>query len=85
MPYRGVKCVVLGCTHYPLIKENIRKVLGDVKFYDGSVGVSKQTRKILLEKDLIYEDGDTYVQFIDSSNDLKKKKRFFSLLDDLKF
>ena len=52
MPYRGVKCVVLGCTHYPLIKENIRKVLGDVKFYDGSVGVSKQTRKILLEKDL---------------------------------
>ena len=50
MPYRGVKCVVLGCTHYPLIKENIRKVLGDVKFYDGSVGVSKQTRKILLEK-----------------------------------
>ena len=85
MPYRGVKCVVLGCTHYPLIKENIRKVLGDVKFYDGSVGVSKQTRKILLEKDLINEDGDTYVQFIDSSNDLKKKKRFFSLLGDLKF
>lgn len=85
MPYRGVKCVVLGCTHYPLIKENIRKVLGDVKFYDGSVGVSKQTRKILLEKDLINENGDTYVQFIDSSNDLKKKKRFFSLLGDLKF
>ena len=49
------------------------------------VGVSKQTRKILLEKDLINEDGDTYVQFIDSSNDLKKKKRFFSLLGDLKF
>lgn len=84
-PYIGVKCVVLGCTHYPLIKKNIEKVLGNVKFYEGSVGVSKQTRKILLEKDLICNDGDTYIEFIDSSNDLDKKKRFFSLLGDLKF
>ena len=40
--YKDIDNVVLGCTHYPLIKDNIRKVLGDVKFFDGSVGVSKE-------------------------------------------
>lgn len=39
--------VVLGCTHYPLIKDEISAVLGDVKFFDGSVGVSKQLKEYL--------------------------------------
>ena len=40
--YKDIDNVVLGCTHYPLIKDNIRKVLGNVNFFDGSVGVSKE-------------------------------------------
>ncbi len=33
-PYIGkVKNVVLGCTHYPLVEENIRQILGDVNFF----------------------------------------------------
>ncbi len=32
--YTGkVKNVVLGCTHYPLIKDDIKKILGNVKFF----------------------------------------------------
>ena len=30
----GIKDIVLGCTHYPLLEEDIRKYLGDVNFYN---------------------------------------------------
>ena len=32
---------------YPLIKNEIREVLGNVTFYDGSIGVSKQLSNII--------------------------------------
>ncbi len=36
--YKGnVQNVVLGCTHYALIKEDIKEVLGDVKFFYRSI------------------------------------------------
>ncbi len=34
-PFRGVKRVILGCSHYPYVKKQIREVLGDVRFDDG--------------------------------------------------
>ena len=53
--YKGVDNVVLGCTHYPLIKENIRGVLGVVKFFDGSVGVSKELLRQLELRNINYD------------------------------
>lgn len=35
----GVKNVILGCTHYPLCKMEISKILGRVRFYDGTTAV----------------------------------------------
>ena len=75
----GVECVVLGCTHYPLIKENIRKVLGDVIFFDGSLGVSNRTYDLLSKSNLLVGNNGS-VQFFDSSYDLTKKNRFFEIL-----
>lgn len=85
LPYRDIECVVLGCTHYPLIKNNIKRILGDVKFYDGSIGVSKQVKKLLLENNLMIEEGSGSVEFIDSNDDILQKKRFLNLLYDLNF
>ena len=57
-PYRGsVHSVVLGCTHYPFIKQQIRKVLGDVTFYDGGKGTARELRRRLAEKGLLLENG----------------------------
>ena len=42
-----VESVVLGCTHYPFIKRQIRDVLGDVKFFDGGVGAAQQLKRLL--------------------------------------
>lgn len=50
---RNINTVVLGCTHYPLIKENIKELLGNVKMVEGSDGISRQLKKKLEEKNLL--------------------------------
>ena len=78
--YKGVNNVVLGCTHYPLIKNNIKKILGDVKFFDGSVGVSKELLRQLKLREINYNSDELRIDFIDSSNDDNKEKRFRELI-----
>lgn len=84
--YKGrVSNVVLGCTHYPLAKAEIKEVLGDVNFFDGADGVSRQLKRVLTEKDLLNNKKDKFtIEFVDSSETPKqqeqKKKRFFDLL-----
>lgn len=75
--YKGVENVVLGCTHYPLAKENIKQVLGNVEFFDGSIGVAKELKRQLEKYHFPKEEYS--LEFIDSSNDTKKKERFFSI------
>lgn len=76
--FLGVSNVVLGCTHYPLIKEELKKVLGNVNFFDGSIGVVKQLKKTIEEIKL---PESTYnLKFIDTSNDIKKEERFLNIL-----
>ena len=78
--YRGlVNSVVLGCTHYPLIKREISKVLGDVTFYDGSVGVAKRLKDIVCNNKFNIS-GDGKVLFVDSSNSIFRESRFKKLL-----
>lgn len=74
-----VKSVVLGCTHYSLIKKEIYDILGDVTFYDGNIGLAKRLRKIIEENNVI--GGNNKITFIDSSNDSEKEKRFWNILN----
>ena len=76
--FMGVENVVLGCTHYPLIKKNIREILGNVNFFDGSNGVAKRLLEIV--KDIHLQKSEQSITFIDSSLDKTKEKRFFDLL-----
>lgn len=76
--FRGVKNVVLGCTHYPLIKAEIKEVLGNVNFYDGSRGVVKQLERVIKEINL--EKSDLEIKFVNSSNSEFKKLRFYNWL-----
>ncbi len=53
-PYKNkLKALVLGCTHYPLVKEEIQKVLPATVLFDGSAGTARQTRRLLEEKNLL--------------------------------
>ena len=61
--------VVLGCTHYPLVKEEISSVLGEnVQIFDGSVGTALNTRRRLEENGLLSDSDDKgSVIFVESS------------------
>ena len=76
--YKNVENVVLGCTHYPLAKQNIKQILGNVHFFDGSVGVSKELKRQLEKNNISFEKYS--LEFIDSSKDKKKEERFYALL-----
>lgn len=85
--YKGkVSNVVLGCTHYPLAKAEIKEVLGDVNFFDGAEGVSRQLKRILEEKSLLNNKKEKFtIEFADSSEtpeqQEQKKRRFFDYLE----
>lgn len=61
-------CVVLGCTHYPLIKQEIIRVLGeDIRVFDGGSGTARQTLHRLADRGWLRpETRIGKVDFIDS-------------------
>ncbi len=53
---RGADTLVLGCTHYPLVKEAISRVAGPgVRIIDPSPAVARRTRAVLAEKGWLRE------------------------------
>lgn len=51
---KPVDCVVLGCTHYPFVKDTIQKVLGEhVRIFDGGAGTARETYRRLKERGLL--------------------------------
>lgn len=73
--------VVLGCTHYPLIQNEIKKILGDVEFFNGAASVAKHLKDVLEQNNLINNSTEIEkIEFIDSSNSKYKKDRFFKYL-----
>lgn len=50
----SIDTLVLGCTHYPLLKDTIQKVIGEnVRLIDSGVETAKVVKKILEERDLL--------------------------------
>ena len=48
-----IDCLVLGCTHFPFAKREIKALLGaQVKLFDGAVGEAKYTKVVLEERGL---------------------------------
>lgn len=56
-PYLGkLDAIVLGCTHYPFVREGVRKVLGDeVVIVDGGAGTARHTKRCLEERGWLRE------------------------------
>lgn len=62
MPYRKgnnssyihLDSIVLGCTHFPFAREAIKKSIDyNLKFFEGSVGIAKETKRRLKSEDLL--------------------------------
>ena len=56
MMEKGADKVVLGCTHYPLVKDIMINIYGNnIDFIDSSNAVAKQTKKVLNDLDAFSE------------------------------
>ena len=68
---QGIAAVVLGCTHYPFVKDLIKEVVGDdIPVVDGGFGTSKELRRQLKEADLLTDSTEQgNIEIFNSSND----------------
>ena len=68
-----IAAVVLGCTHYPFVKEALARVVGaDVPLIDGGLGTSHELERRLGEKDLLTDSKEKgTVEIYNSTNDNK--------------
>ena len=77
----GVDTLVLGCTHYPLLKSLIADVVGpDVRLIDSAEETAADTRRMLEEHDLAASPGVGSYRFVASDDPqqfLSLGKRFF--------
>jgi len=81
-PYVGkLDALVLGCTHYPFVKETVGKLLGEsTLLFDGGAGTARQTRRCLAEANLLKE-GQGSVTIENSLGTPEILQLSFTLLD----
>ena len=69
---KKIAAVVLGCTHYPFVAEEVANIIGkDIPIIDGGLGTSKELRRRLIEKDLLTDSKEK--GRVDLYNSLNKK------------
>ncbi len=63
-PYKDKKInsVVLGCTHFPFVKNVIKKVSGAEHIYDGGKGAAMETKRRLEAAGLLVAEGEGSVK-----------------------
>lgn len=67
---KEIDAIVLGCTHYPFIREEILEEMPNTILIDGSIGVSKEVKRQLEEHGLL---NDERVRKIEIYNSLTEK------------
>jgi len=81
-PHIGkLDALVLGCTHFPFVKETISKILGDdTLLFDGGAGTARQTLRCLSEAGLL-NNGHGSVTIENSLGTAESVQRSFTLLE----
>ncbi|MGN1372013.1 MAG: glutamate racemase [Candidatus Coprovivens sp.] len=62
-----IDAIVLGCTHYPFIKDLISKYFSNVSLLDGGNGVAREVKRQLELKNLVTNNGSSIVEIINSN------------------
>ena len=83
LPHKGkLDALVLGCTHYPFVKDAIANILGpETVLLDGGAGTARQTKRCLEQQGLLY-DGPGCVQIENSSFDKGMVQLSYQLLEE---
>ena len=74
--------VVLGCTHYPFVRDSIQRFFPNASFYDGFLGVTKMLKRKLDAGDLnANDDHEQTIQFFSSEDTEEEIQRYQQLFD----
>ena len=65
-----INAIVLGCTHYPLIKDKIQNLFKNSVIIDGNIGVAKRVKYLLVENNLLNNSNEIgSIEYIDSKKE----------------
>jgi len=64
-----IDAVVLGCTHYPFLREQIQAMFPQAELFDGRDGTAARLRYLLDENGLRSDDGPGSVEYQSSAGD----------------
>ncbi|MEA4988013.1 MAG: glutamate racemase [Anaerovorax sp.] len=64
--YHHIDTLVLGCTHYPLIRKNIEKLYPNLRIINPSEEIVSQIKEVLKEKELFAHNSDVENTFFAS-------------------
>ena len=78
--YNDYDSIVLGCTHYSLIKDEIKKVLPNAELIDGSIGVAREVKHQLEINSSVSSSENSGNITIINTKDSELIKRSFELL-----
>ena len=82
-PYKDIcDSIVLGCTHYPLIKDIIQSIVPNAKLLDGSLGVANEVKRQLTSNNLLNTKSTLGEIEIINSKDNALVDRSFEILDN---
>ncbi len=71
---KNIDTIILGCTHYPLLKKTIKKIIGSkINIVDSASAVAMQVEDLLKEKDLLRKTGKGKYKFFVSDSPEKFK------------
>ncbi|MEW8955172.1 glutamate racemase [Clostridium sp.] len=81
---KNIGTIVLGCTHYPFIKDRIQEIVGkDVEIIDGSLGTSKELQRKLQEYNIVNSSKDKgYIKIFNSLESDDIIDLSYELIDD---
>ena len=81
-PYVGkLDALVLGCTHYPFVKDAISRILGEsTVLFDGGKGTARQTQRLLEQAGLL-KDGQGSLTIENSAGTARLLELSYQLLE----
>ena len=67
---KNIDSIVLGCTHYPFVKNEIKEEMPNATLLDGSMGVAKEVKRQLEINNLVNNSDEKGKVYIVNSNEL---------------
>jgi glutamate racemase len=83
---QGIDTLILGCTHYPLLQNQIQKIMGkNIKIINSADTVAQKLAEIIKSKKIILDKGEPEIHLTDLSQNFQDNaRRFLGIIPKIK-